>query len=106
MGRRLYTETLRRKVPRSIDERVHLMEQYKELLNKLEGSQNGEVLEHLIKYETINTFVANNDYYITRLPSRVSDLKRLGVAIKATNMAAVSAKTNRAFNYKDYSLEV
>ena len=44
-------------------------------------TQNDKVLRHMERFGSITTFEAFNDYGITRLASRICDLKRAGYPI-------------------------
>ena len=45
------------------------------------ASQNAAVLRHMETVGPIDTWTAITEYHVTRLPARISDLKRLGFEI-------------------------
>lgn len=56
---------------------------YKSLLSQLQDeTQNKIVLEYLLTHKAMTTFDAYEKFGITRLPSRVNDLRNMGVDIK------------------------
>ena len=46
-----------------------------------EASQNAAVLRHMETVGPIDTWTAITEYRVTRLPARISDIKRLGFEI-------------------------
>ena len=73
------------------------------------GSQARTILEHLVEHEEgITTWDAFMHYNITRLASRIHDLRDLGVPIRATQetKVTVSAEGQRiSKTYARYTLE-
>lgn len=73
------------------------------------GSQTRTILEHLVEHEEgITTWDAFMQYNITRLASRVHDLRDMGVPIRATQetKVTVSAEGQRiSKTYARYTLE-
>lgn len=56
---------------------------YKSLLSHLQDeTQNKIVLEYLLTHSKMTTFDAYEKFGITRLPSRVNDLRNMGVDIE------------------------
>lgn len=58
-------------------------EYYRALLSQLSnGTQNKIVLNYLLTHSKMTTFDAYEKFGITRLPSRVNDLRNMGVEIE------------------------
>lgn len=71
-----------------------LKKKYTPMLGLLqEGTQNWLVLKHLLEHGSISTIVAFFDYGITRLPSRIWELRHnYGINIQITYVSVKSEK--------------
>ena len=67
-------------------------------------TQNDMVLDYLKKYKSITQMEATNDLGITRLASRIADLKTAGVAI-VSEFEHGKNRFGRPTRYKRYRLE-
>lgn len=82
-----------------------LKEKYKPFLQELqEGTQNHTVLQHILNKGSITTYEAFIDYGITRLPSRIYDLRCLGIDID-TGMTTKKSANGTITNYAKYTLK-
>ena len=70
----------------------------------LKGTQNQRILEYLSEHESIN-FHNALDMGITRLPSRICDLKRLGYSFTKRTKQAYDEDGDFLCNYAEYHLE-
>ena len=81
-----------------------LQQQYTPVLRKLqEGSQNYNILKHLINRGTITAAEAVHDYDCYRLSGRIKDLRDMGVDIE-TEMIPTKTKTGSS-HYAKYHLK-
>ena len=64
-------------------------------------SQNQQILRHLRKYNGITTLVAFRLYGITRLASRISELRKMGYDITALNHEVSGSTDQVTFRFRD-----
>jgi hypothetical protein len=62
------------------------------VLQKMKRNQNSDVLKHLIKRGNLSQYEANSLYRVTRLASRVHEIKQHGIGITAETRHDLTGK--------------
>lgn len=76
---------------------------YKAICSDLSSSQCKKILKYLLQYGSITTMKAYEKFGCTRLPSRIFDLKQLGIGIE-TNMVYKKKPNGEYVHYGVYRL--
>jgi len=76
---------------------------YKAICSDLSSSQCKKILKYLLQYGSITTMKAYEKFGCTRLPSRIFDLKQLGVGIE-TEMVYKKKPDGEFVHYGVYRL--
>ena len=72
-------------------------------MSEARNSQCEMILKHLMDFGSITTWEAFEDYGCTRLPSRICDLKRDGIAIEKT-MVTKKNRYGRNVSFAKYTI--
>lgn len=76
---------------------------YEKLLEQIEGTQEWDVLNHLLKHDGLTRFEGMEKYYIANVPEAVRKLREKGVNIK-TDMVVKKGRRGSTVQYAVYKL--